>query len=84
MKTITIDSIDAYNSLYGLPTLHPLVTVADLTKAERMPDDGRFVYGVYALFLKRGCSARSNTDAGAMTIRRERLSVSLLDRSLMS
>ncbi len=46
MKTITIDSIDAYNNLYGLQTLHPLVTVADLTKAKRIPEDGRFVYGV--------------------------------------
>ena len=60
MKTITIDSIDAYNNLYGLQTLHPLVTVADLTKAKRIPEDGRFVYGVYALFLKRGVQCSIN------------------------
>ena len=29
-KTINLDSIDAYNKLYGLTTRHPLVTVIDL------------------------------------------------------
>ena len=27
-KIIQIDSVDAYNKLYGWETLHPLVTVA--------------------------------------------------------
>ena len=53
---IQLDSIDTYNKLYGLPTLHPLVTVVDLTKATRMPNHLRINYGLYALFLKNGVS----------------------------
>lgn len=53
---IQLDSIDAYNKLYGLPTLHPLVTVVDLTKATRTVNRVKMNYGVYALFLKNGVS----------------------------
>lgn len=53
---IQLDSIDAYNKLYGLPTLHPLAAVIDLTKATRMVNHARMNYGVYALFLKNGVS----------------------------
>ncbi|HRF69771.1 MAG TPA: helix-turn-helix domain-containing protein [Muribaculum sp.] len=52
--TIKLDSIDAYNKLYGLTTLHPLVTVIDLKKATKKIDRMRINYGVYALFLKNG------------------------------
>ena len=31
-KIIKLESVDQYNSLYGLETLHPLVSVVDLTK----------------------------------------------------
>ena len=57
---INLDSIDAYNKLYGLPTLHPLVTVIDLKKATQAVNNVRIKYGVYALFLKNGveCSLR--------------------------
>lgn len=51
---IQLDSIDAYNKLYGLPTLHPLVTVVDLTTATRTVNHIQMNYGVYALFLKNG------------------------------
>ena len=30
---ISIDSIDAYNKMYGFETLHPLVSVVDLAEA---------------------------------------------------
>ena len=53
-KTIRLDSIDAYNRLYGLTTCHPLVTVIDLKKATRRFDRLTMDYGVYALFLKNG------------------------------
>ncbi len=58
--TIKLDSIDAYNKLYGLPTLHPLVTVIDLKQATRSVNHLRMDYGVYALFLKNGakCSIK--------------------------
>ena len=31
--TIDINSIDAYNKLFGLSIVHPLITVIDLKKA---------------------------------------------------
>ena len=55
-NTVKLDSIDAYNKLYGLPTLHPLVTVIDLKKANKQIDRLRLDYGVYALFLKNNVS----------------------------
>ena len=51
---VSIDSIDAYNKLYGLTTDHPLVTVIDLKKATRSVNHVRMDYGVYALYLKNG------------------------------
>lgn len=51
---IRLDSIDAYNKLYGLETKHPLVTVIDLTEATRVVNHVRMDYNVYALFLKNG------------------------------
>ncbi len=51
---IQLDSIDAYNKLYGLPTWHPLVTVVDLTKSTQVVNHVKMNYGVYALFLKYG------------------------------
>lgn len=57
-KTINLDSIDAYNKLYGLTTRHPLVTVIDLKKATRRFENIRLNYGVYAVFLKNNASCR--------------------------
>jgi len=59
-KNIILDSIDAYNKLYGLTTHHPLVTVIDLKEARTLVNNVRIRYGVYALFLKNGanCSIR--------------------------
>lgn len=54
--TVKLDSIDAYNKLYGLKTLHPLVTVINLTEATRIVNHIQVDYGVYALFLKNGVS----------------------------
>ena len=34
---IKLDTIEQYNQLYGLETLHPLVAVVDLSKASRFP-----------------------------------------------
>ncbi len=49
---IKLDSIDQYNYLYGLETLHPLVSVVDLTKATKVVNHIQITYGVYALYLK--------------------------------
>lgn len=51
-KTITLSSVDKYNKLYGLETLHPLVSVIDLTKATKSVNNIVMEYGIYALFLK--------------------------------
>lgn len=56
MKTsdiINLNTIDQYNRLYGLETLHPLVAVVDLKDATTFPTHFTLNYGVYALFLKQ-------------------------------
>src|SRR5699024_10758099 len=53
-EIIQLDSIDAYNRLYGLTTSHPLAAVIDLTKASGTVNHVRMNYGLYALFLKQG------------------------------
>lgn len=55
-RIVHLNSIDAYNKLYGLPTLHPLVTVVDLKQARLTVNHVSMKYGVYALFLKNGIS----------------------------
>ena len=56
---VILDSIDRYNGLYGIETLHPLVSVVDLNKVQQAPDNVKFRYGLYALFLKmeKGCGS---------------------------
>lgn len=51
---VKLDSIDAYNKLYGLETRHPLVTVINLSEATQVVNHVSMDYGVYALFLKNG------------------------------
>ena len=51
-EVIKVGTIDQYNKLFGLETLHPLVTVVDLSKAPIWPDQFRFNYGVYCIYLK--------------------------------
>lgn len=53
-RTIPLDSVDAYNRLYGLETLHPLVAVIDLNDAKNPVNHILMDYGVYALYLKNG------------------------------
>lgn len=53
-QTIQLDSIEAYNHLYGLETHHPLVAVIDLKKAKNPVNHILMDYGVYALYLKNG------------------------------
>jgi len=50
-EIIKIDSIDAYNKMRGIETLHPLITVIDLSKTKPMPAQ-TFNFGLYAIFLK--------------------------------
>lgn len=52
-EVIRLDTIEQYNKIYGLETLHPLVAVADLSKATQFPTRATFNFGVYALYLKQ-------------------------------
>ena len=54
--TIKLENVDHYNHLYGLETLHPLVSVVDLTKATKIVNHIQMNYGLYALFLKQAKS----------------------------
>lgn len=49
---IKVDTIDRYNQLFGLQTLHPLVAVVDLSKAPKWPEHFCFNYGFYCLYVK--------------------------------
>ncbi len=51
-----LDSIGSYNKLYGLETLHPLVTVINLSKATKVVNHVEMDYGVYAIYLKNGAN----------------------------
>lgn len=50
-KIESIDTVDAYNKWLGVETLHPLVSVIDMSKAHRMRRM-RHTFGFYAVFLK--------------------------------
>lgn len=48
---VLIDSISQYNQLLGVETTHPLVSVIDLSKANRLRHQ-RHVFNFYTIFLK--------------------------------
>ncbi len=51
-EIIQLNSVDQYNQMFGLETLHPLVSVVDLAESTRYPLRFTINYGIYALFLK--------------------------------
>lgn len=51
-EIVRLDSVDAYNRLYGLETLHPQVAVVNLKNAINPVNHVVMEYGIYALFLK--------------------------------
>lgn len=51
-QVINIATVDQYNKLFGFETLHPLVSVVDLSRARMWPTRYRMNYGIYCLFLK--------------------------------
>ena len=51
-EIVKIDSVDAYNKLRGVPTLHPLISVFDIEKAKPITSSITFNFGVYIIFLK--------------------------------
>lgn len=50
-EIIKLDSISQFNSLRGIETLHPLVSVFDFSKMKLIPE-ARANYGFYCVFLK--------------------------------
>jgi AraC-like DNA-binding protein len=48
---VKIETVTQYNTMRGVTTLHPLITVLDLSKAQPMPAK-TFNFGLYAIFLK--------------------------------
>lgn len=58
------DTVAEYNALNNHETLHPLVSVIDLSKAKPRSWDGqknvRIIYGMYCIFLKdfKGCDIK--------------------------
>lgn len=50
-QVLNIDSVVAYNTMLGIETLHPLVSVIDMAQV-RMLRHRRQLFGFYALFLK--------------------------------
>lgn len=50
-EIIHLDNVSVYNKIRGVSTLHPLITVIDLSKANPMPAQ-TFNFGMYAIFLK--------------------------------
>ncbi|MDO4970535.1 MAG: helix-turn-helix transcriptional regulator [Bacteroidales bacterium] len=72
MKEITINSVQEFNDMYGIETLHPLVSVARVTEPKAL-DECLVHYGVYALYLKenKGCIlsyGRTPYDFDEMTV----------------
>jgi len=59
-EIFNLSNVDQYNKLYGLETLHPLVSVVDLNKATRQMKYARWHYDIYALYLKleKACDIR--------------------------
>ena len=52
-EVIKLDTVDQYNQFFGLETLHPLVSVVDLSEATKFPTHFTMNDGIYALFLKK-------------------------------
>ncbi len=78
MDEITkIETVDQYDQLFGLETLHPLVNVIDFSKATKSVEYIRMNIGFYCLFLKDDApnAGISHTDVRITIIRKERLSV---------
>ena len=50
-EIVKIESVAQYNAMRGAQTLHPLITVLDLSTVKPMPAQ-TFNFGLYAVYLK--------------------------------
>ena len=79
MDEITkIETIDQYDQLFGLETLHPLVNVVEFAKSTRTVEYIRMNIGFYCLFQK---PVTLSTDVKLTIIRKGQWSAWLPDRS---
>lgn len=46
-EVIKLNAVDQYNKMFGLETLHPLVSVVDLSEATGYPRHFTLNYGVW-------------------------------------
>ena len=73
MTDIYYNTIQQVNDHFGIETLHPLITVVHLNRRTEMPEELRYHYGVYGLWLKetKGCTisyGRTPYDFDEMTV----------------
>lgn len=52
-EVIKLEEVNKFNDIFGLETLHPMVSVVDLSKAKKWPETLTINYGVYAVYLKK-------------------------------
>ena len=76
-EVIKLDTVDQYNQFFGLETLHPLVSVVDLSEATKFPTHFTMNYGIYALFFEK-VNAGTSAMAGRFMITRKGRSPALL------
>ena len=72
MEEIRFSTVQEFNDHYGVPTLHPLVTVVRFNREVKL-EEHMCHYGLYALFLKenKGCRlsyGRTEYDFDEMTV----------------
>lgn len=72
MEEIRFSTVQEFNDHYGMPTLHPLVTVVRFDREVKL-EEYMCHYGLYALFLKenKGCRlsyGRTEYDFDEMTV----------------
>ena len=72
MEEIRFSTVQEFNDHYGVPTLHPLVTVVRFDREVKL-EEQMCHYGLYALFLKenKGCRlsyGRTEYDFNEMTV----------------
>jgi AraC family transcriptional regulator, transcriptional activator of pobA len=51
---IKLENISQHNSIKGIETQHPLISVFDNAKAKAFPNHSKLHFGLYAIFLKGG------------------------------
>ena len=52
-EVIIIDTVKKFNDIFGLETMHPMVSVINLSEATRWPETLTVNYGIYAVYLKK-------------------------------